>query len=50
MEVTVRSTTHGISIDHGAKQFHRDYLDLLLCSELTFGIHQGKRREINFKL
>ena len=40
-----RSTTHGISIDHDAKQLHRDYLDFLLCSELTFGIHQGKRRD-----
>ena len=40
----VRSTTHGISIDHDAEQFHRDYLDLLLL------LNQVKRREINFKL
>ena len=44
----VRSATHGISIDRDAKQFHMDYLDLLLCSELTFGINQVKRRENNF--
>ena len=34
----VRSTSHGISIDHDAKQFHRDYLDLLLL------LNQVKRR------
>ena len=38
----MRSTTHGISIDHDAKQFHRDYLDLLLL------LNQVKRRENNF--
>ena len=25
----VRSTTHGISKENGAQQFHRDYLDFL---------------------
>jgi hypothetical protein len=40
----VRSTTHGISIDHDAKQFHRDYLDLLLL------LNQVKRREDNKNL
>ena len=38
----MRSATHGISIDHDAKQFHRDYLDLLLL------LNQVKRREITF--
>jgi hypothetical protein len=33
----VRSATHGISKEHGAQQFHRDYLDFLLL------LHQGKR-------
>ena len=26
----------------------RDYVDLLLCSELTFGMYQDKRRKNNF--
>ena len=39
-----QSATHGISIDHDAKQFHRDYLDLLLL------LNQVKRRENNKNL
>jgi hypothetical protein len=33
----VRSTTHGISKENGAQQFHRDYLDFLLL------LYQDKR-------
>jgi hypothetical protein len=38
----VRSTTHGISKENGAQQFHRETLDFLLL------LHQGKRWEIIF--
>jgi hypothetical protein len=45
----VRSTTHEISKENAAKQFHRDSLDFFY-SELTFGMYQNRRWEIIFSI